>query len=130
MSEERDDLKRDEEQPSTEPEPTEPAVEADTEVDAAKLSDEAAAEAARAFLGTAEPEEEGSVDEVKSVLRRAGAVAEAETGEVAPVGAPVAGGRAVEGPPLCRAGRPAVRSDRRRSRHRPPLVRDPHLFGL
>ena len=56
---------------------------ASEEVDAAKLSDEAAAEAARAFLGTAEPEEEVSVDEVKSVLRRAGAVAEAE-----PVAAP------------------------------------------
>jgi transcriptional antiterminator NusG len=89
MSEERDDLTGGEEQPSTEPEPTEPAVEADTEVDAAKLSDEAAAEAARAFLGTAEPEEEVNVDEVKSVLRRAGAVAEAEPVEVAPVVEPV-----------------------------------------
>src|SRR6266851_554187 len=79
MSEERDDLTRDEQQPSTEP-----AVEADTEVDVAKLSDEAAAEAARAFLGTAEPEEEVSVDEVKSVLRRAGAVAEAEPAVAAP----------------------------------------------
>jgi transcription termination/antitermination protein NusG len=79
MSEERDDPTRNEEQPQ-EPASTEPAPEAgaDTEVDAAKLSDEAAAEAARAFLGTAEPEEEVSVDEVKSVLRRAGAVAEAE----------------------------------------------------
>ncbi len=48
------------------------------EMDAAKLSDEAAAQAARAFLGTAEPVEEVSVDEAKSVLRRAGAVAEAE----------------------------------------------------
>src|SRR5216684_4480282 len=47
--------------------------------DAAKLSDEAAAEAARAFLGTAEPEPEGvSPEEAKAVLRRAGAVAEAE----------------------------------------------------
>ena len=81
MSEERDDLTRDEAQPESEP--TESAPEADAEVDAAKLSDEAAAEAARAFLGTAEPEEEVSVDEVKSVLRRAGAVAEAE-----PVAAP------------------------------------------
>ena len=78
MSEERDDQTRDEEQPLTQSESTESAPEADTEVDAAKLSDEAAAEAARAFLGTAEPEEEVSVDEVKSVLRRAGAVAEAE----------------------------------------------------
>jgi transcriptional antiterminator NusG len=84
MSEERDDQTRDEEQPLTQSESTESAPEADTEVDAAKLSDEAAAEAARAFLGTAEPEEEVSVDEVKSVLRRAGAVAEAE-----PVVAPV-----------------------------------------
>src|SRR4051812_43068503 len=80
MSEERDDLTRDGEQPSSEP--TEAA---DAEVDAAKLSDEAAAEAARAFLGTAEPEEEVSVDEVKSVLRRAGAVAEAEPVVAAPV---------------------------------------------
>src|SRR3982074_1810898 len=83
MSEERDDLTRNEEQ-QQEPEATTPAPEADTEVDAAKLSDEAAAEAARAFLGTAEPEEEVSVDEVKSVLRRAGAVAEAEPVDVAP----------------------------------------------
>jgi transcription termination/antitermination protein NusG len=85
MSEERDDQTRSEEQ-QREPAPTEIAPEAgaDAEVDAAKLSDEAAAEAARAFLGTAEPEEEVSVDEVKSVLRRAGAVAEAEPVEVAP----------------------------------------------
>ena len=48
------------------------------EIDAAKLSDEAAAQAARAFLGTAEPEDEVSVDEAKNLLRRAGAVAEAE----------------------------------------------------
>ena len=88
MSEERDDLTRNEERPQ-EPESTTPAPEADTEVDAAKLSDEAAAEAARAFLGTAEPEEEVNVDEVKSVLRRAGAVAEAEPVEVAPVVEPV-----------------------------------------
>ena len=87
MSEERDDPTRDEEQPSTEPETTEPATETDAEVDGAKLSDEAAAEAARAFLGTAEPEEGVSVDEVKSVLRRAGAVAEAEPVAVAPVDA-------------------------------------------
>ena len=58
------------------------------EVDAAKLSDEAAAQAARAFLGTAEPEEEVSVDEAKKLLRRAGAVAEAEP--VAEVAEPVA----------------------------------------
>jgi transcriptional antiterminator NusG len=86
MSEERDDLTRSEE-PAQEPTSTEPAPEAgaDAEVDAAKLSDQAAAEAARAFLGTAEPEEEVSVDEVKSVLRRAGAVAEAERVETPPV---------------------------------------------
>ena len=48
------------------------------EIDAAKLSDEAAAQAARAFLGTAEPEEEVSVDEAKNFIRRAGAVAEVE----------------------------------------------------
>jgi len=82
MSEERDDQTREEQ--SQEPQSTAPVNDADVEVDAAKLSDEAAAEAARAFLGTAEPEEEVSVDEVKSVLRRAGAVAEAEPVEVAP----------------------------------------------
>src|SRR5256714_11707377 len=81
MSEERDDQTRSEE-PQQEPESTTSASEQD--VDAAKLSDEAAAEAARAFLGTAEPEEEVSVDEVKSVLRRAGAVAEAEPADVVP----------------------------------------------
>src|SRR5687768_4659317 len=84
MSEERDDQTRSEEQPQ-DAASTEPTPEADADTaDAAKLSDEAAAEAARAFLGTAEPEEEVSVDEVKSVLRRAGAVAEAEPVEVAP----------------------------------------------
>jgi transcriptional antiterminator NusG len=47
--------------------------------DAAKLSDEAAVEAARAFLGTAEPEPEGvSSEDAKAAFRRAGAVAEAE----------------------------------------------------
>jgi len=51
--------------------------EAPIEQDAAKLSDEAAAEAARAFLGTFEPEPEVDVEEAKQVLRRAG-VAEAE----------------------------------------------------
>ena len=82
MSEERD-------------EPTEPAEPAQPveqprqdEIDAAKLSDEAAAEAARAFLGTAEPVEEVSVDEAKSVLRRAGAVAEAEPEVAAPAPEP------------------------------------------
>ncbi|TMC67496.1 MAG: hypothetical protein E6J15_14610, partial [Chloroflexi bacterium] len=83
MSEERDDPTRGEEQ-QPELAPAESAPEADEAVDAAKLSDEAAAEAARAFLGTAEPEEEVSVDEVKSVLRRAGAVAEAEPVNVPP----------------------------------------------
>jgi transcriptional antiterminator NusG len=49
--------------------------------DAAKLSDEEAVEAARAFLGTPEPEPEGITgEEAKSVLRRAG-VAEAERPE-------------------------------------------------
>ena len=71
--------------------------------DAAKLSDEAAAEAARAFLGTAEPEPEGvSPEEAKAMLRRAGAVAEAEPEPVVEpepepepvVAAPVAGGKA------------------------------------
>ena len=72
--------------------------------DAAKLSDEAAAEAARAFLGTAEPEPEGvSSEEAKAVLRRAGAVAEAEPEPVVepepepePVVAPVAAGKPAE----------------------------------
>jgi transcriptional antiterminator NusG len=63
----------------TEPtEPTEPEAQPQPP-DAAKLSDEAAAEAARAFLGTAEPEPEGvSPEEAKAAFRRAGAVAEAE----------------------------------------------------
>src|SRR6202171_3752541 len=59
------------------------ATEQDSGSDAAKLSDEEATLAARAFLGTAEPDEEVSVDEAKNMLRRAGAVAEAE-----PEGAP------------------------------------------
>jgi transcriptional antiterminator NusG len=57
-------------------------------IDAAKLSDEEATLAARAFLGTAEPEEEVSVDEAKNVLRRAGAVAEAEPEVEAPAPEP------------------------------------------
>ena len=63
------------------------STEQESGIDAAKLSDEEAALAARAFLGTAEPEEEFSVDEAKSLLRRAGAVAEAEP-EVAPAPEP------------------------------------------
>jgi transcription termination/antitermination protein NusG len=58
------------------------------EKDAAKLSDEDATAAARSFLGTAEPEEQVSVDEAKSFMRRTGAVAEAEPAE-AVVEAPV-----------------------------------------
>jgi transcription termination/antitermination protein NusG len=86
----------------------EPEIEAEPQVeqrpDAAKLSDEAAAEAARAFLGTAEPEPEGvSPEEAKAAFRRAGAVAEAEPPvvqaepepEPEPVAAPAAG-KAVE----------------------------------
>ena len=57
-------------------------------IDAAKLSDEEATLAARAFLGTAEPEEEVSVDEAKNMLRRAGAVAEAEPEVEAPAPEP------------------------------------------
>lgn len=57
--------------------------EADREFDAAKLSDEQAGEAARAFLGTFEPEKGVSGEEAKSVLRRAG-VAEAEPEPVEP----------------------------------------------
>ncbi len=67
---------------ATEPQDVEAASEtaaSEAPQDAAKLSDEAAAEAARAFLGTAEPEPEGvSSDEAKAAFRRAGAVAEAE----------------------------------------------------
>src|SRR2546430_2337078 len=73
MGDERDKVTNEEPQREAEPEPT------SDDLDAAKLSDEAAAEAARAFLGTAEPVEEVSVDEAKNVLRRAGAVDEAET---------------------------------------------------
>jgi len=62
--------------PTTTPEPA----------DAAKLSDEAAAQAARAFLGTAVPDEDPlSSEEAKKVLRRAGAVAEAEPPAPEPV---------------------------------------------
>jgi len=85
----------------------EPAIEAEPQIeqqpDAAKLSDEAAAEAARAFLGTAEPEPEGvSPEEAKAAFRRAGAVAEAEPPvvqaepEPEPVAAPPSAGKAVE----------------------------------
>ncbi len=72
------------------------------EFDAAKLSDEQAVEAARAFLGTVEPKREVSVDEAKQVLRRAGVV-EAERPEEAalpdveePAPAPVAAPAAPE----------------------------------
>ena len=65
-------------EPRDEQEQPEPETAAE-QPDAAKLSDEAAAEAARAFLGTAEPEPEGvSSEEAKAAFRRAGAVAEAE----------------------------------------------------
>jgi len=67
--------------------PAESATEQDSGIDAAKLSDEEATLAARAFLGTAEPDEEVSVDEAKNMLRRAGAVAEAEP-ETAPAPEP------------------------------------------
>ena len=78
------------------------------ETDAAKLSDAAAAEAARAFLGTAEPDEDPiSVEEAKTALRMAGAVAEAEPEPVAepepepeavaaPVASPAASSTATE----------------------------------
>ncbi len=69
---------------TTEPSPAED----DRGIDAAKLSDEEATLAARAFLGTAEPEEEVSVDEAKNMLRRAGAVAEAEPEIEAPAPEP------------------------------------------
>ncbi len=63
-------------------------AEQDSGIDAAKLSDEEATLAARAFLGTAEPEEQVSVDEAKKMLRRAGAVAEAEPEIAAPTPEP------------------------------------------
>jgi transcriptional antiterminator NusG len=80
--------------------------------DAAKLSDEAAAEAARAFLGTAEPEPEGvSPEAAKAMLRRAGAVAEAEPEPVvAPEPEPVAAAPAT-GKPL---GQPEEKDQNRR----------------
>src|SRR2546430_2495153 len=52
---------------------------------AGRLSDEEATAAARAFVGTAEPVEEVSVDEAKNMLRRTGAVAEAEPAPAAEV---------------------------------------------
>ena len=65
-------------EPQNEQEQAEPET-AVEQPDAAKLSDEAATEAARAFLGTAEPEPEGvSSEDAKAAFRRAGAVAEAE----------------------------------------------------
>ena len=67
-----------EEREKTEQSEVEPAQSEREEIEPAKLSDEAAAQAARAFLGTAEPEEEVSGEEAKQLLRRAGAVAEAE----------------------------------------------------
>jgi len=85
MSQERDDRSEEALPPAEEALGSEPATEgAAGELDAAKLSDEAAAQAARAFLGTAAPPEEVSVDEAKSVLLRAG-VAEAELETAAPV---------------------------------------------
>ena len=81
-----DEKERDE--PQDQADTTEEPTQAE-EIDAAKLSDEAAQAAARAFLGTAEPEEEVSVDEAKNLLRRAGAVAEAEPeAAAAPVAEP------------------------------------------
>jgi len=70
----------DESNETTEPtEPTDAEDSLEQRPEPAKLSDEAAAEAARAFLGTAEPEPEVvSPEEAKAAFRRAGAVAEAE----------------------------------------------------
>src|SRR2546426_4638924 len=85
MTDERDETTKGTEPPSEPPEPE--AEPSSDDVDCAKLRSEAAAEGACAFLGTAEPVEEVSVDEAKKVLRRAGAVAEAEP---ATVPAPVA----------------------------------------
>jgi transcriptional antiterminator NusG len=76
------------ERTSDEGAPEDAAAEQDSGIDAAKLSDEEATLAARAFLGTAEPDEEVSVDEAKNMLRRAGAVAEAEPEVEAPAPEP------------------------------------------
>src|SRR5713226_8853857 len=71
MTDETNEPRDEQDQPEQAEQPEQP--------DAAKLSDEAAAEAARAFLGTAEPEPEGvSSEDAKAAFRRAGAVAEAE----------------------------------------------------
>ena len=78
--------RKDEEQLADELAKSEDAI--PEEVDAAKLSDEAAQAAARSFLGTAEPDEEVSVDEAKNFMRRTGAIAEAEPAE-AVVEAPI-----------------------------------------
>ena len=89
QDETRDEAQEESRQESTPEEgtPEESETEQDAGIDAAKLSDEEATLAARAFLGTAEPEEEVSVDEAKNLLRRAGAVAEAEP-EIAPAPEP------------------------------------------
>ena len=76
----------------------EPEEEREKDFDAAKLSDEDATKAARAFLGVAEPEEEVDVEEAKQVLRRAG-VAEAERPTETVVEVPVAEEIAPSPPP-------------------------------
>ena len=89
-------------------------TEAERHFDAAKLSDEEATAAARAFLGTAEPVEEVDVEEAKQVLRRAGvAEVEAESESVAAEEAPA------EEPSAAAPGEhgPASRA------HDPPLLR-------
>ena len=78
MLDENEKNENEQNQPDPAPDEALAPDESTDEIDAAKLSDEAAQAAARAFLGTAEPEEEVSVDEAKNLLRRAGAVAEAE----------------------------------------------------
>jgi transcription termination/antitermination protein NusG len=78
MSEEREEREEREEPMNEDAQERAESELTQEEIDAAKLSDEAAVEAARAFLGTAQPVEEVSVDEAKTVLRRAGAVAEVE----------------------------------------------------
>src|SRR5437764_466237 len=70
------------------------------QADAAKLSDEAAAAAARSFLGTPAPAEEVvTSEEAKSVLRRAGAVAEADAPAPLPEPAPEPVAAATSVPP-------------------------------
>ncbi len=112
MDEQDDDRgARPPENPPDKPEESAPegsTTEEDSGIDAAKLSDEEATLAARAFLGTAEPDEEVSVDEAKNMLRRAGAVAEAEPEVEAPAPEPEPERPSAATPPRSRRSTPAA----------------------